>query len=199
MTAGRTINSQSKDWGTPHKYVDAVKVVMGGQIDFDPCSNDYSIVNARTELKLPKDDGLAHCWNYKTIYVNPPYGRVKERKTSIKNWLHKCHEAFVKYGSEVIALVPVATNTAHWKQYVFGKATAICFLYDTRLRFLENGEDIGKGAPMSCSIIYWGNNYALFEKVFSQYGAVIDGKYIKSSNQKHKNSSVDLFESPELK
>ena len=72
----------------------------------------------------------------------------------IKNWLHKCHEAFVKYGSEVIALVPVATNTAHWKQYVFGKATAICFLYDTRLRFLENGEDIGKGAPMSCSIIY---------------------------------------------
>ena len=54
MTAGRTVNSKSKDWGTPHKYVDAVKVVMGGQIDFDPCSNDYSIVNARTELKLPK-------------------------------------------------------------------------------------------------------------------------------------------------
>ncbi len=39
------------------------------------------------------------------------------------------------YGAEIIALVPVATNTAYWKKYVFDEADSVCFLYDTRLRF----------------------------------------------------------------
>ena len=53
--------------------------------------------------------------------------------------------------------MPVATNTGHWKKHVFTNATGICFLYDTRLKFLVNGEDGGKGAPMSCAMIYWGH------------------------------------------
>ncbi len=170
MSAGRTVNSQSQSWGTPLKYVKAVKLFFGGKISLGPCSNEYSIVKAEKEFRLPKNDGLREDWNYPTIYINPPYGSDKERGTSIKNWLAKCTLAHENYGSEILALVPVATNTGHWKQSVFGKARAICFLYDTRLKFLENGLDVGKGAPMSCSIIYWGNNY----EIFIEYGAVID-------------------------
>ena len=44
MSAGRSINTQSQSWGTPHKYVEAVKKVFGGQIDLDPCSNEYTVV-----------------------------------------------------------------------------------------------------------------------------------------------------------
>ena len=69
--------------------------------------------------------------------------------------------------------MPVATNTAHWKNYVFGRATGVCFLYDTRLRFLVEGRDEGKGAPMSCAMIYWGKNYDGFFEVFMRYGAVL--------------------------
>ena len=29
MTAGRTVNSLSQDWGTPKKYVDAVRAFWG--------------------------------------------------------------------------------------------------------------------------------------------------------------------------
>jgi len=174
MSAGRSIISQSQSWGTPLKYVKAVKQFFGGKILLDPCSNQYSIVKAETEFRLPKKDGLKEDWNYRTIYVNPPYGSDKERGTSIKNWLAKCALTHENYGSEILALVPVATNTGHWKQSVFGKARAICFLYDTRLKFLENGLDVGKGAPMSCSIIYWGENYDKFYEVFIEYGAVID-------------------------
>lgn len=174
MSAGRNVNSQSQSWGTPLKYVNAVKHFFGGSISLDPCSNQYSIVNAETEYSLPNNDGLKESWNFPTIYVNPPYGSDKERKTTIKNWLAKCALSHEKYGSEVLALVPVATNTGHWKQSVFGKARAVCFLYDTRLKFLENGLDVGKGAPMSCSIIYWGNDYERFFDTFIEYGAVID-------------------------
>ncbi len=174
MSAGRTVNTLSQSWGTPLKYVNAVKEVFGGCINLDPCSNQYSIVNARVEFKLPKQDGLIEIWNYPTIYVNPPYGIDKERGTTIKNWLAKCASAYYDFGSEVIALVPVAANTAHWKKYVFTKAKAICFLYDTRLRFLENGKDTGKGAPMACAMVYWGDNFAKFFNVFIEHGAVID-------------------------
>lgn len=174
MSAGRTVNSKSQTWGTPHKYVSTVKEFFGGTISLDPCSNEYSIVNAETEFSLPKTDGLSEKWNYPTIYVNPPYGADRNRGTTIKHWLAKCALSNQEFNSEVLALVPVATNTGHWKRSVFGHAKAICFLYDTRLKFLENGLDVGKGAPMSCSMIYWGNRYDEFYDIFIKHGAVVD-------------------------
>jgi len=71
-------------------------------------------------------------------------------------------------------LVPVATNTSHWKEYVWGRATAVCFLYDTRLRFLVEGKDEGKGAPMSCAMVYWNKSIDIFLDVFYEFGAVVD-------------------------
>ena len=174
MTAGRMVNSHSVNWCTPPKYVAAVKKVFGGLVELDPCSNQWSIVGAGTEFSLPKHDGLAVDWNYKTIYVNPPYGADREHKTTIKHWLYKCAHAHQCFHSEVLALVPVAANTSHWKEYVWGRATAVCFLYDTRLKFLENGNGNGKGAPMACAVVYWGRNYERFFDVFLEFGAVID-------------------------
>lgn len=174
MSAGRNINTLSQSWGTPRKYIEAVRKVFGGIIHLDPCSNEYSIVNAQIEYILPEHDGLKDSWNYPTIYVNPPYGMDKERGTTIKNWLAKCADAHERNNSEVLALIPVAANTSHWKRYVFTKARAICFLYDTRLRFLEHGRDSGKGAPMACAMVYWGNRYDTFYDVFIDHGAVVD-------------------------
>lgn len=174
MTAGRKINSQSQDWCTPRKYVDAVREVFGGSIALDPCSNEWSIVGAATEYRLPEHDGLKESWDFPTVYVNPPYGADRERGTTIKHWLRKCAYAHRHYGAEVIALVPVATNTSHWKEYVWGNATAVCFLYDTRLRFLVGGKDEGKGAPMACAMIYWDRSILRFLSVFSRFGAVVD-------------------------
>ena len=113
MTAGRRVNTQSQNWGTPAKYVNAVKAFWDGKIDLDPCSNEYSIVHAATEYRLPEQDGLKESWNYPTIYVNPPYGADRQRGTTIKDWLARCARAHIDYKSEVIALVPVATNTSH--------------------------------------------------------------------------------------
>lgn len=180
MTAGRKIVGQSQNWGTPPKYVDAIREFFNGVIHLDPCSNCHSIVNALVEYSLPDHDGLREVWSFPTVYVNPPYGLDRERGASIKRWLGKCEEANRLYGSEVIALVPVATNTGHWKKYVYGKATAICFLYDTRLRFLVDGKDAGKGAPMSCALIYWGGEFERFSEIFIRFGAVVNIENLKS-------------------
>ena len=131
-------------------------------------------MRARVEYRFPTHDGLSLPWDYHRIYVNPPYGADRDRGTTINDWLRKCAAAHSEHGAEVLALVPVATNTRHWKRHVWGNATAIAFLYDTRLRFLEDGRDQGKGAPMSCAMIYWGNDYDRFYQVFKQFGAVVD-------------------------
>jgi hypothetical protein len=174
MTAGRNINTITKDWCTPKKYVDAIKEFFGGYVDLDPCSNQYSIVKARTEYQLPEKDGLKESWNYPTIYVNPPYGLNKERRTSIKDWIKLCAHAHQKHDSEVLALIPVAVNTRHWKEYIFGKANSICFLADTRLKFVINRDSSNKGAPMACAMVYWGKNSTKFYEIFSRFGAVVN-------------------------
>jgi 16S rRNA G966 N2-methylase RsmD len=168
MTAGRKITQNKQDWNTPEKYAKAIEEFFDNNLNLDPCSNKDSIVCAKNKIILPID-GLNEEWNFETIYVNPPYGRDYERKTSIKNWIKKSFETFSKYGSEILMLIPVATNTSHWKEYIFGKA-AICFLYDTRLVFRVNGNEKNKGSPMACAMIYYGNNKNKFEKVFGKFG-----------------------------
>ena len=174
MSAGRTIKSGSQDWCTPPKYVRAVLEMFDNDIELDPCSNKDSVVNAKTEYIFPQKDGLAEVWNFKSIYVNPPYGIDYHRGTTIKDWLRKCAETQEKYNSEILALIPVATNTSHWKNFIFGKASAICFLYDTRLKFLVDNTTKNKGAPMSCCMVYWGDRIEKFRKVFLKFGAVVN-------------------------
>jgi hypothetical protein len=195
MSAGRKVITDNKDWGTPPKYVEAVKVFFDAQIDLDPCSNDWSIVKAKTEYRLPEQDGLKESWNYKKIFVNPPYGRDQQRGTNIKIWIHRCALAHKTYGSEVLALVPVAVNTAHWKQFIFGKARSVCFLADTRLRFLVSGADGGKGAPMACCMVYWGTNHDRFLKVFGKYGAVVPLDELQKRGHAHSNEEDEVLQS----
>ena len=191
--AGRSVYSQSQNWCTPPQYVDAVKRVFGGEIDLDPCSNPDSVVGAVREFRLPDEDGLAQEWNFRTIYVNPPYGADRSRGTTIRDWLAKCAATRKNYGAQIIALVPVATNTSHWKKHVFGVADAVCFLYDTRLRFLVNGNTDNKGAPMACAMVYWGDDFAGFETVFERFGAVVSLTSLKKQHKEEPSENL-LFD-----
>lgn len=174
MTAGRKPISTTKDWNTPPEYVDALKEFFDGNVALDPCSNNTSFVKAEVEYKLPHKDGLKESWNFPTIYVNPPYGRDKGSKTSIKNWLQKCTDAHIKYDSEIVALIPVATNTKHWQDNIFISASAICFLRVPRLKFWLNGGPVEKGSPMSCCLVYWGHRLNRFKEVFNNFGKIVN-------------------------
>lgn len=192
MTAGRNnAEALSQHWCTPPKYVNAIHQFFYSTVALDPCSNNNSIVGAEVEYSLPDTDGLVASWNYPSVFVNPPYGSDRERGTTIRDWLRKCAEAHSEHNAEVLALVPVAANTQHWKRYVWKSATAIAFLYDTRLRFLVEGRDDGKGAPMACAMVYWGNQYERFEEIFLKFGAVVDVRHL------HKKD-VGVGEAPRL-
>jgi len=172
VTAGRQSVTIAKDWCTPPSIIDSVRNVFRGAISLDPCSNEHSLVKADKEYLLPDHDGLMESWDYPTIYVNPPYGSDPARGTRISHWFARMAEAAAK-GSEVISLVPVATNTGHWKDHVYPVARGICFLYATRLRFFIRGIEDPKGAPMSCAVIYYGRDFDSFADEFSAHGATI--------------------------
>lgn len=165
MSAGRKNNSPTKSWNTPPKIVSAVRSFFGGEIELDPCSNESSLVGARENWILPKD-GLAESWaEYKTVFVNPPYGRDADRGTSIFHWIKKCSET----KAEIVALIPVATNTKHFG-VIFESAKSVCFLKDSRLKFWMNGREDKKGAPMACCLVYWGLEAERFVGAFSGMG-----------------------------
>lgn len=178
MTAGRQSVSTVKDWCTPPSIIRSVKETFGGSIGLDPCSNEFSMVGAMKEYSLPFSDGLRDPWDAKTIYVNPPYGSDRGRGTRIIDWFERIVDAN-RNGSEVIALVPVATNTKHWKEHVFPVASGICFLAQPRLRFYTGGEENRKGAPMACAIIYYGQDWNVFAEAFREHGAVLPLNEVK--------------------
>jgi hypothetical protein len=167
MSAGRKHISEKKDWNTPPKYIESIKEFFG-TIDLDPCSNEYSNIDATVEYKLPTD-GLLESWNYKRIFVNPPYGRNIQTGTSIYDWVSMGVKSS-ELGNELLFLIPVATNTKHFKHLIFKHASGICFLEDTRLKFWNNGKEDKKGAPMACCMVYFGNRYNIFESIFKRYG-----------------------------
>ena len=116
--AGYAKISGNVHWNTPTKYANVVQQFFK-IIGLDPCYNDTSIIESTYKYQLPKQDGLILPWKKRT-YVNPPYGR------GIKSWFKKAYEEYL-LGNEILMLVPVSPNTSHWKEYVWGKATNICF------------------------------------------------------------------------
>lgn len=168
MSSGRTNISKNKSWNTPPKYISLIKEFFG-EIDLDPCSNEFSLLKPTVTYTLPLD-GLKESWDYKNIFVNPPYGRDVERKTSIYDWILKGINANKEFNSEILYLIPTATNTKHFKDLIFKKACGICFLNDTRLKFWQDGKEDKKGAPMSCVMVYVGKDYNKFENIFSNSG-----------------------------
>lgn len=167
MSAGRKHISNKKDWNTPPKYVKLVNE-MFGEVDLDPCSNESSMIDAKTKYILPTN-GLVESWDFKRIFVNPPYGRNIENGTTIYDWIKKGVESS-KLNNELLFLIPVATNTKHFKELIFKQSNGICFLEDTRLKFWNNGKEDKKGAPMACCIVYFGKDLNKFKSVFSNVG-----------------------------
>ena len=88
---------------TPPYLLEPVRADLGGVIGLDPCTTAANPTGA-LRFYCPPDDGAALPWDADTIYVNPPYGRAKDR------WLARCVQAGGD-GRRVVALVPAHPDT----------------------------------------------------------------------------------------
>lgn len=106
-----------------------------------------------------QDDALIKDWfPFKSIFLNPPYGR------SIGKFIKKAYEESIK-GCTVVCLVPARCDTLWWFNYAI-KASEIIFITG-RLKFINrslpsyrlDGKFKLSSAPFpSCLIIFNGSN-----------------------------------------
>lgn len=113
---------------TPDYILGPVRDVLGGRIDVDPCTTPDNPVGAATFF-APPQDGLTLSWSgdeYRTIFVNPPYGRAREP------WVERCIIEAQK-GNAVVLLIPAHTDTKCFQRTV-QFATSVCFI-KSRVKF----------------------------------------------------------------
>ena len=140
-------SSDRQDWNTPKEILEMIQRV--NPIGLDPCSNGSSLVSAPVQWDRCSD-GLAQPWSgLGLVFVNPPSGRAAKGEAGIIEWLAKCcYEA--AHGVEVVALVPVRTDTRWFQEYGF-TAQAVCF-WRGRIRFVGGASC----APVPSAVLYWG-------------------------------------------
>ncbi len=99
----------SVEWLTPAGILRAVRHVVGGVIDLDPCActSAPGWTDARIALTAA-DDGLARDW-FGAVFMNPPYGR------EIHGWAAKVRaEVMARRARVVVSLVPARVDTGWW-------------------------------------------------------------------------------------
>lgn len=87
---------------TPAYVLDPVIAALGG-LELDPCTTADNPCAAQ-RFYTPPQDGAELPWDAETIYVNPPYGKARER------WVQRCIDAGAA-GSRVVLLIPAHTDT----------------------------------------------------------------------------------------
>ena len=89
---------------TPPYVLEPVREALGGVIELDPCTEPDNPTGARS-FAAPPMDGAAYPWtNYRTIFVNPPYSKARDR------WVDRFIEAAAT-GSRIVLLMPAHTDT----------------------------------------------------------------------------------------
>jgi phage N-6-adenine-methyltransferase len=146
------------EWYTPAWLLERV-VRAVGPIDTDPCSpgRGKSAVQARLHLTA-EDNGLAHDWPGKLVWLNPPYGRT------ISLWLEKARREVEAANCRcVVALVPARTDTAWWHSQVAGVADIL--LLRGRISF----GDGTTAAPFPSAILGYGLSVVQRNALFAAF------------------------------
>ena len=133
MGSHQSASADSDEWLTPPVILDRL-----GTFDLDPCAHaahtDGRMPATARRMIVPPADGLAVPWAGR-VWLNPPYG------AEVATWLGRLH----RHGWGT-ALIFARTETAAWRTFVWGGATAILFLTN-RLHFFRPD---ATRAPANC-------------------------------------------------
>lgn len=167
MEAHKIIHlSQTNEWYTPARYIEAVRAVMG-QIDIDPASCEIAnkVVRASVFYDTSRN-GLLYEWPGK-VFLNPPYGKSKNRSNQDIWSAYLLQQYQVGVTTEAVLLVNAATDR-RWFQRLW--AYPVCFT-NHRIKFY-NPSGTPKQPTNGNAFVYLGKQTARFMEVFSQFGVI---------------------------
>ena len=134
----------SDDWATPQSIIDEFETEFG-QFDLDACARPET---AKAPAFFTKaDNALARRW-YGRVWMNPPFSNPQP-------WLEKAvHETVGRHADLVVALLPAATDTGWFHDWVLPHASEVRFRRG-RIKFLGwRGTPIGSPKAGTVFAIY---------------------------------------------
>ncbi len=162
-TATLIVQNDSVEWYTPKKYIESARKVMG-HIDLDPasCKKANNVVNA--DIYYTKEtDGLSKEWISKTVWLNPPYGKI------CCKFVNKLIDEYKnRTVNSAILLVNANATDVSWFQPLFDYV--LCFT-NHRLNF--DSVNNASGSTHGSCFVYFGQKDKKFADEFSQYGNIV--------------------------
>lgn len=165
------------DFNTPPELLDIIRQLDPHGIGLDPCSNAYSMVDARVAYTLDTN-GLIQSWRgHGLVFVNPPHSMSPN---NIEPWMEKAYGQFIEvphdpeYHGErdsLVCLVPAKTDTAWFHDYTTAFRCR-CFLRG-RPRFWHKGRQTPGPGKFASMVLYHGPNTGLFMHLFCPLGFVV--------------------------
>jgi phage N-6-adenine-methyltransferase len=156
-------SSDSVEWYTPPKIIEAVRELFGGTIDLDPCSNAKGAaanVPARVHY-TQEDNGLFQPW-FGNVYMNPPYGARE-----IVPWVERVRMEYeARRVTAAVVLVKAATDTRWFR--VLSERYPRCEVAG-RLKF----SGCKAPAPFPSVLFYLGDDVQRFGRVFARFGVLV--------------------------
>ena len=157
-------SSQSNEWYTPARYIEAAREVMGS-IDLDPASSELANKTVKAKNFITEEDnpnGLEQDW-FGNVWLNPPYGKGSGLFTT------KLVQEYPRHVDSAILLLNAYGFDSGWFQPLWDHI--ICFT-DHRIVFWSPGR--GSGGPANANIfIYLGDNPEKFRNIFRQFGNIV--------------------------
>lgn len=161
------------NFNTPPELLAKVRLLDPKRgIGLDPCSNDMSMVEAKTSYVGPQNggvDGLAESWRGRgLVFMNPPHSMSPN---NIEPWMRKAWSdcgVIETSGDQFVGLIPAKTDTAWFHDYAV-KFKGKCFLRG-RPRFWLNGAPMPGPGKFASMLIYAGNKPDLFKSIFGEMG-----------------------------
>lgn len=150
-------------WNTPGWLLELVREVSS--ITLDPCSNQWSTVNAGFEI-LEVENGLnakRYDWAQLSrgglIYLNPPYNDPSP-------WAERALQE-AQRGAEIMLCLPTSHSTDWWRSLAKG-CDGLC-LMKRRVNFLKEGKENGSSRHET-TIFYLGKQAWRFHRIFLPQG-----------------------------
>ncbi len=157
-------SSESVEWYTPKRYIEAARQVLGG-IDLDPASNAAAnrVVGAKTFYSRT-DDGMSKEWRGR-VWLNPPYMR-----DVTGDWTARLAEQYCSGITHSAILLINAATERGWFRPLWDYP--ICFT-DHRIEFYRTDDQPAASPLMGNAFVYFGTDVARFAHAFRTIGRTV--------------------------
>jgi site-specific DNA-methyltransferase (adenine-specific) len=120
MSAKAMLSHKTDNWATPPKFYEELNARFSFD-PFDPCPLNC------------KGDGRVVDWIGDTIFVNPPYSKLKTTNKGGIGWVELCHNK-CQDGKTIVMLIPARTCTSWFHDIILKHGYAVEFVRG-RLKF----------------------------------------------------------------